>query len=329
MQRRISAKDVAELAGVSRAAVSRTFGQGQVSAKLRRRVLAAAEELGYRPNAIARSLIGGKTDLIALVTAGHDSIHNTMLIERLIVEITHRGKQALVIPASSDASIDESILNAADYQVDAIVVVGGTVSPKVVDRLRRFGVPIFLYERYVADPGLECVTGNNLGGGRLAARYLVRCGHERVAYITKPLMTFSNKARREGFQAGLRDGGQSIFAEATGPQGFNGGFRAAMELFSAKKLPDALFCFNDEMALGAIQAAAVMKLHVPNDVAIIGYDDIPMAAWPVFNLTTIHNAVDQPIQILMNRIAARGGGDKPQAEPHVIEPELVVRGTTL
>lgn len=329
MRHRVSAKDVALRAGVSRAAVSRTFGDGQVSEKVRQRVTAAAEELGYRPNAIARSLIGGRTDLVALITAGHDSIHNTILIERLIVAISRRGKRALVIPATLDAGIDESILNAADYQVDAVVVVGGTVSSNIVDQLRRFGVPLFLYERYANDPGLECVTGDNVGGGRLAARYLARCGHQRIAYLTKPLKTFSNRGRRDGFEAGLRDAGQEIFTEAHGEQGFKGGFKAAIDLFSATEIPDAIFCFNDEMALGALQAASVMKLRVPEDVAIIGYDDIPMAAWTVFNLTTIHNAIDRPIDVILDRLSARLDGSAAADTPHVIEPELVVRGTTL
>jgi len=329
MRSRTSAKDVAELAGVSRAAVSRTFGGGQVSENVRERVLAAAEKLGYRPNAIARSLIGGKTNLVAVVTAGHDSIHNTMLIERLIVAITRRGKRALVLPATPDAGIDESILHAADYQVDAIVVIGGTVSPAIIDRLRRFEVPLFLYERYDDDPGLECVTGDNEIGGRLAAVYLARCGHQRIAYVTKSLKTFSNAARREGFVSGLAESGLSLFAETTGEQGFEGGYQAAIRLFSTAELPDAAFCFNDEMAFGVIQAAAVMKLKVPDDIAVIGYDDIPMASWPMFNLTTIHNAVDRPIRILLDRILARCDGDPPREAPHIIKPELVVRGTTL
>ena len=327
MRQRISAKDVAKLAGVSRAAVSRTFGDGQVSAKVRQKVIEASEELGYRPNAIARSLIGGKSDIVAIVTAGRDSIHNTMLIEKLIVEVTVRGKRALVIPATADTDIDESILNAADYQVDAIAVIGGTVSPKIVKRLGNLGVPIFLYERHVSDSNVECIVGDNALGGRLAAHYLVRSGRTKISMITKQLKTFSNKARGQGFSAGLKDSGAELFSTAYAEQGFDGGFSAAMELFSARDVPDAIFCFNDEMALGALQAAAVMNLSVPDDVAIIGYDDIPMAAWPIFNMTTIHNAIDRPINVLLDRIFARIGGDGPQSETHTIRPELIVRRT--
>ena len=157
MQQRVSAKDVADLAGVSRAAVSRTFGRGQVSAAIRERVIAAANELGYRPNAIARSLIGGKTDLIAVITAEQDSIHNKLLIEKLIAAITDLGKRALVIPATADADIDESALSAFDYQVDAIVVIGGTVSKRIVDHMGGVGVPLFLYERLIDGGAAECV----------------------------------------------------------------------------------------------------------------------------------------------------------------------------
>lgn len=328
MQQRVSAKDVAELAGVSRAAVSRTFGGGQVSAAIRERVVAAASQLGYRPNAIARSLIGGKTDLIAVITAEHDSIHNGLLIEKLIAAITHLGKRALVIPATADTDIDESALSAFDYQVDAIVVIGGTVSKRIVDHMRGVGVPLFLYERLVDGAAAECVMCDNEHGGRLAARYLVRCGRKRVAYLTKVRKTYSNIQRRLGFVAELEDAGLALHAEAFGAQSFAGGYEAAIELMSASPPPDAIFCFNDEMALGALQAAAAMKLSVPDDVALIGFDDIPMSAWPVFSLTTITNPMDGAVDVLIDRIGARLENRSTVASSHLINPTLVVRSTT-
>lgn len=328
MAYRVSAKEVADLAGVSRAAVSRTFGKGVVSAEMRERVIAAADTLGYRPNAIARSLIGGRSGLVAVVVAESDSLQNSLLIERLVVAITNSGKRALVIPATPAADLDQSTLNASDYQVDAIVVVGGTVSSAIIERLSKAEVPLFLYERLTDAPGVECVICDNVAGGQLAARFLLRAGHTRLAYLTKPRVTHSNRARREGFVAGLAEAGASLFAEAVGEQGFAGGFRAGTRLFSQKTIPDAVFCFNDEMALGALQAAAAMKLDVPGDVAIIGYDNIPLAAWPAFNLTTIDNAIEPPVAILMGRIAARMDGAPAEPRPHVTHPELVVRGST-
>ena len=168
MAYRVSAKEVADLAGVSRAAVSRTFGKGVVSAEMRERVIAAADTLGYRPNAIARSLIGGRSGLVAVVVAESDSLQNSLLIERLVVAITNSGKRALVIPATPDADLDQSTLNASDYQVDAIVVVGGTVSSAIIERLSKAEVPLFLYERLTDAPGVECVIFANdptvLGG---------------------------------------------------------------------------------------------------------------------------------------------------------------------
>lgn len=213
--------------------------------------------------------------------------------------------------------------------MDAIVVIGGTVSPAIVDRLRRADVPLFLYERLSDDPGVECVVGDNANGGHLAARFLLRSGHQRIAYLTKPLVTHSNAARRDGFVTGLREAGHTLFAEVTGEQGFAGGFKAGTGLFSRKEIPDAVFCFNDEMALGALQAASAMKLRVPQDVAIIGYDNIPMAAWPAFNLTTIDNPIERPISVLLDRISARLEGGEADRAPYVLEPELIVRGTTL
>jgi DNA-binding LacI/PurR family transcriptional regulator len=328
MQHRVSAKDVATLAGVSRAAVSRTFGKGHVSAAIRARVIAAANRLGYRPNAIARSLIGGRTGLIAVIIIDNDSIHNGLLISKLISEITLLGKRALVISATGDDDIDQSALDAFDYQVDAVVVVGGTVSRQIVDQLGGVGVPLFLYERRVQGTAAECVTCDNLHGGEIAARYLVRCGRERIAYLTKPRQTFSNTQRRQGFVSELGSAGLALHGEAHGAQSFAGGYEAGLELMSSAPPPDAIFCFNDEMALGALEAARAMKLEVPGDVAIIGFDNIPMSAWPVFGLTTIANPVDLPVETLISRISARLDGAPARSEPHLIRPSLVVRRTT-
>lgn len=328
MQHRISAKDVATLAGVSRAAVSRTFGKGQVSTAIRERVIEAASQLGYRPNAIARSLIGGKTDLIAVIINENDSIHNALLISKLVSEITLLGKRALVIPETADNDIDQSTLNAFDYQVDAIIVVGGTVSPQIVDQLSGVGVPLLLYERGVDGAGAECVTCDNEYGARIAARYLIRCGRTRIAYVTKKRQTYSNTHRRQGITAELKDADMELHGEAHGAQSFAGGYEAAIELMSAAPPPDALFCFNDEMALGALEAAKVMKLTVPEDIAVIGFDDIPMSSWPVFGLTTITNPIDDPVNVLVDRISARLGGAPASPKLHLIRPSLVVRTTT-
>ena len=97
---------------------------------------------------------------------------------------------------------------------------------------------------------------------------------------------------------------------------------------SGKPPPDAIFCFNDEMALGALHAAAVMKLSVPDDVALIGFDDIPMSAWPMFELTTVTNPIDRPVDLLINRIGKRLDNSALVEAPHLISPSLVVRRTT-
>ena len=328
MQHRVSAKEVATLAGVSRAAVSRTFGNGQVSTAIREKVIAAANQLGYRPNAIARSLIGGKTDLIALITIENDSIHNALLVSKLISEVTLLGKRALVIPATADNETDQPTLDAFDYQVDAIVVVGGTVSPRIVDRLSGVGVPLFLYERQLDGTGAECVTCDNAHGARIATRHLIRCGCKRIAYVTKHRQTHSNVQRHQGLMSELNNAGLPLHGEAHGEQSFHGGYRAAIELMSADLPPDALFCFNDEMAIGALEAARAMKLEIPKDIAVIGFDDIPMSSWPVFDLTTITNPIESPVELLIQRISARLEGATASAEAHTIRPSLVVRSTT-
>ena len=197
---RTTAQDVANLAGVSRSAVSRYFNGGQkVSLEKRERILAAAEKLGYRPNAIARSLTGRQTDLVAVVIADNESFHTSRIVRELYLQLYDVGKRALIIPVGNTDGIDESSLRALDYQADAIVVIGGSVSRGIVDHLRAANTPLFLLGRENVDAEVVGVCCDNFLGAQMLGRLLVRSGRRRLTYIGKAINTFSNQNRREGF----------------------------------------------------------------------------------------------------------------------------------
>lgn len=326
---RSTAQDVATRAGVSRAAVSRCFNaRGRLSGDKRERILAAARELGYRPNAIARSLTGQSTDLVALVTAesfGHQS--NEQLRE-ITLCLAEAGKRALVIPVGAKSTIDESSLRALDYQVDAIVVMGGSVSGQVVELLAAASVPLFLFGREHEGRGTAAIACDNTEGGAIAARCLVRAGRRRLAYVGKRAHTFADRARFNGFVAELRHQGLEPCDLAADESSFEGGRRAASTLFATAEPPDGLFCFNDTVAFGALQAARDFGLRVPEDVAIVGFDDQPMASWPAFDLTTVGCEPGALARLATDRIMAALRRDEPVVGNFLVRPYLVLRGTT-
>jgi DNA-binding LacI/PurR family transcriptional regulator len=325
----VTAQDVADLAGVSRSAVSRCFsGAGKVSHDKRERIFAAAEQLGYRPNAIARSLTGQKTDLVALVTTEHLSHRSNEHLSEMTLCLAEVGKRALVIPVGEHTTIDESSLRALDYKVDAIVIMGGSVSGRIVEMLKAARVPLFLFGRDHEGESSIGISCDNALGGAIAARFLVRAGRRCLAYIGKEARTFSDRSRRRGFSDELGRLGFAVHAEADDQTTYEGGRRAASKLFSAGDPPDALFCFNDTMAFGALQAAREFKLRVPEDVAVIGFDDQPMASWHPFELTTLGYDPNALARLATRKILDALERDEIAPKSFHIQPQLIVRRTT-
>ena len=326
---RITAQHVADLAGVSRSAVSRCFnGKGGGPQDKRDRILAAAADLGYRPNAIARSLTGVPSDLVALVTTEILSFQSNDQVRQVTLRLAEAGKRSLVIPVGEHTTIDESSLRALDYQVDAIVVMGGSVSKSVVDLLAAASVPLFLFGRDREGENSVGICCDNVKGGAIAARYLLRTGRRRLAYIGKAAHTFADRTRRRGFADEIARQGFDLHDLAEDESSYEGGRRAGSALFAAAEPPDAVFCFNDVVAIGALQAAREFKLRVPEDVAIIGFDNQPMAAWHAFELTTIGSNPDALARLAVEKILGATENGEPGGGTFYVEPELVVRRTT-
>ena len=325
----VTAQDVADLAGVSRSAVSRCFsGTDKVSKDKRARIVAAAERLGYRPNAIARSLTGQKTNLVALVTTEHLSPRSNEHLSEMTLCLAEAGKRSLVVPVGEHTTIDESSLRALDYKVDAIVIMGGSVSGRIVEMLSAARVPLFLFGRDHEGGTSTGISCDNAMGGAIAARYFLRAGRRHLAYIGKKTRTFSDRNRRQGFADEICRLGYCLLAEVDDESTYEGGRRAATTLFSAPEAPDAVFCFNDTMAFGALQAAREFNLRIPEDLAVIGFDNQPMASWHAFELSTIGYDPYALAQLTTTKILEALESDTIVPSSFLVPPKLVIRRTT-
>jgi DNA-binding LacI/PurR family transcriptional regulator len=327
---RATIKDVAELAGVSNAAVSRVLSiNGSASPKMRAKVIAAAEELGYRPNALARSMINAQTNLVALVIGATSNVFDAALVDGLAEQLARRGKKLLLTPVVDSGPIDDELMGALDYQVDAAVVAAGTMTREACLKCAKLGVPVILSGRNINSPGIDSVLADNRGGARLAAELLIRSGCKRIAYIGGTYYAFSDRERRDGLTDTLKAAGMSLSHSARIPQSEEmTGFQIAIDLLSLPDRPDGIFCINDMAAIGVLQAASALGLSVPEDLAVIGFDNTELASWPNFRLTTIDYPVgaivDEIIQMLETRLAEP---DLP-ARVHRIKTRMVVRDTT-
>lgn len=328
-RRRITSEDVAALAGVSRSAVSRTFTPGaSVSDDMRDRVLRAAEELGYRRNALARSLTTNSTDLIAVVMGYLSSQYEPYFFGRLTAGLQRMHKRALLVHVDDSDEVGVQLLEAMAYPVEAAIVAAGSILPETAEECMRLGIPLVLSGRALEADGVDAVCCDNTEGARLAADALVRAGHERIAYIGGKASIQAEVERSAGLRDGLAAYGMGVFAEERGDFSFESGYRAGLALLRARPAPDAIFCCNDAMALGAMDGARhTLGLRVPADISIMGFDDIPMAAWPSFNLTTIRNPVEDAVENILDLLSRRIA--QPQLPPEIrqLRPVMVRRGS--
>ena len=331
--RNVTATDVARRAGVSQSAVSRVFTPGaSVSPKMTEKVLKAAEELGYRPNRLASALITGRSRVIGLIVAYLDNQFYPDAVERLSRALQQRGYHIMVFMASNDeGDVDHVIEDLLAHQVDGLIMASVSVSDALAGRCAAIGIPVVLFNRGQADERLSSVTSANVAGGREIARFLVSCGHRRIAHISGWQGASTGQDRARGFAQGLEEAGQQIFAQIDGKYRREAAQDAAVELFSGAPdtRPDAVFVGNDHMAFAVMDVLRFeLGLSVPDDVAVVGYDDTPMAAWPAYDLTTMRQPmapmVESTVDILISRI------EQGDLAPRRVEigGSLIQRGST-
>ncbi len=331
MSRKVTSKEVAARAGVSQSAVSRVFTPGaSVSEKTAKKVRKASAELGYRPNVLARSLITGKSRIVALVVAYLENQFYPEAIEKLSNALQAKGYHALMFMASDEgASTDTVIGELLDYQVDGIVTASVGLSSTLTERCEAAGIPIVMFNRQQDDDRLSCVKSDNVAGGRKVADLLLRTGHRKIGYIAGWEGASTQRDREVGFLMGLAEGGQTLHSRGDGMFRHDAASAAARAMFGGADRPDAVFVANDHMAFAVMDVLRYeLGLRVPEDVAVVGYDDVQLAAWPAYNLTTVrqpsNRMVAETVDILLTRI------DNPDAEPRrvAIDGPLIVRGST-
>ena len=326
----VTSLQVAERAGVSQSAVSRVFTPGaSASAKTVEKVKKAAAELGYRPNMMARAMITGKSRIIGLVVAYLDNQFYPLALERLSNALQAKGYHILVFTASNDndhvARVVEELM---DYQVDGIITASVGMSSELTQRCEDARIPIVMFNRGQDGGNVSSVTSANLDGGRKVAEFLLACGHQSIAHISGWLGSSTGRDRKLGFTRTLTQAGIASRV-MDGMYDRETARAATLDLMDRRTPPDAIFVGNDHMAFSVMDCLRIeMGLSVPNDVAVVGYDDVPMAAWGAYNLTTmrqpLNRMVDATIDLLLSQVE-----DK-TAPPRAIEIDgaLIQRSST-
>lgn len=329
MADKITSAQVAALAGVSQSAVSRVFTPGaSVSKKTADKVRAAAEQLGYRPNVLARAMITGRSRIIGLVVAYLENQFYPVAIEHLSRSLQARGYHLLIFMADNDtAKTRQVVQELMDYQVDGIVTASVAMANDLTARCDAAGIPVVAFNRGQDDPRLSEVTSDNRAGGRAVAEFLLAGGHRRIAHVAGWQGSSTGRDRALGFREGLAAAGQQPVAEIDGLYRRDAAAQAARDLMRGTTPPDAIFVGNDHMAFAVLDVLrSEHRVRVPEDVSVVGYDDVPMASWAAYDLTTIRQPVEEMVEAAVQTLLRRIEGDRAPQKIRLRCP-LVVRGS--
>lgn len=325
---KVTSQDVARRAGVSQSAVSRVFTPGASASKSTiLKVRRAAEELGYRPNSLARAMITGKSRIIGLVVAYLDNQFYPLALERLSLALQERGYHVLVfIAGNATEKVAQVMDELLDYQVDGIVTASVAMTNDLTARCSAAGIPVVMFNRGQDDPRLSEVTSDNFGGGRRVAEFLIAGGHRRIAHIAGWHGSSTGRDRAEGLRAGLASAGFEPHALIDGMYDRDTAAAAARALMEAASSPDAIFVGNDHMAFAVMdELRGRMGLSVPDDVSVVGYDDVPIAAWPAYGLTTIRQPVNRMVAATVAALLDQVEGEPVQPQKIRIDGPLMIR----
>lgn len=284
----VTSRDVARLAGVSQPTVSRALrDDSRVSGETKRRVREAAQLLGYVPSEAGRALSSGRTRRIGLLVTDLDNQFYSHIIAPVHRELERLGYQLMLHTETADNETVAERLIANG--LDGVLLATSTVDSVAPLRLRDRGMPFVYFNRVGTLVGADAAVVDPQKGYREAVDHVVRLGHSRIGAVLGPANTSTAQGREAALRAALAANGL-ILTEANmrrAPYSAADGEAAAAELFDLAERPTALFCGNDVVAYGALNAARRAGLRVPDDVSVIGFDDLPEASWPIVDLATI------------------------------------------
>lgn len=323
---RVTLKEVAERAGVSRSAVSRTFTPGaSVSASTRQLVESAANELGYKPSVLASGLSTGRTKLIGLVSNNFRNPFYLEVFDTFTTALQNSDLRPLLVNLTEDFDAERAQSMLQQYSVDGVVVASSTLPPQFSTAFSNAGLPVVhAFARHLDNPNVDTVGIDNVTCGRLAALHLQELGYKRLSFIGGPQTAASTTDRQAGF---LDVAGTDCPIFYADDYAFDSGFDAMIRAIANGTPADGYFCGDDVIAIGAKAALEAAGKSVPADVGLIGVNGMTISGWSNVNLTTFRQPVKSIVNAVIERLVELM--DDPASPPRAIrfEPELIERGT--
>ena len=326
--RRATSYDVARAAGVAQSTVSRCFqGDSNISPATRERVRRVADQLGYLPNALARSLIRRRSDLVGVVIARYTLRANPDVIHAIGETLAGAGKQVLLVTVDNDTPAFEALRGVLEYPLEGLISCV-LIALDDLNEFRRRHVPIVFYNRDPAPAEADCVAADHFHAASGLAARLHRAGHRRFLCVGGPPTAFVSRQRTEGFLTRLVALGIRQIPVLETDYSYDQGRAAFLRHIAGAKRPEAVFCANDQIAMGVIDACRYdLGWRVPDDLSVIGFDDVAEAARPTYELTTFFQdpitMARQAVELLLLRLS---DPDAPVARS-IVPARFVQRGS--
>jgi DNA-binding LacI/PurR family transcriptional regulator len=323
----VTASDVARRAGVSRSAVSRAFTPGaSIAPETRERVMKAANAMGYQVNMIAREMIQQRSSLVGVVTAGFENPFRARLLAHISLALTQHNLSPLVMNAEDPAQTKHSLEMLLSYRIAGVIMTSASPPLDLARQYLKLKVPVTMINRGADLDEADVVVSDNAGGGAMAARMLVDTGATRLAFIGPSKTSYSGKSRRAAFvravQGVVGASGEPVVTVVTPADDYASGVKAALQLLGEpqQQRPDGVFCSSDLLALGFIDIARQrFNLRVPQDIAVVGFDDIPAASYENYELSTIRQDTEGlanvAVEMLLERMDSFRGASRVRAVP--------------
>jgi len=292
MRNRVSIKDIAEQAGVSHSTVSRALqGTGRMSQETRARIIDLAAEMGYTPDALARSLVRGRTHTVGVVVTTIADPFVAGIVAGIEEVAGEAGYTVLLGASHTNPEREMAVVeNLRQRRVDAVIVTASRVGDHYREYLQRFGAPIVLVNNMVQGEYLYAITCDQNDGAYRAASYLAQLGHHRIAYVGSATRQHSSSLRQAGYEKALREAGlevePNLCTTPVGKTDVEVGKKALRSLWPLR--PTAIFAYNDLTAVGVMMAAREMGIRIPEDLSLVGFDDIDVTEFVTPPLTTVH-----------------------------------------
>jgi DNA-binding LacI/PurR family transcriptional regulator len=325
----ITSVGVAYHAHVSQATVSRVLNaKGNVRKETAEKVMAAVEELGYQPNAIARSLINRKTDIVALVSVHSTHSFYLNIINNISQTLSRAGKHILYFQVKFDEDLKEIFKQVHQYQLDGMIIQSAAVFPRITEAAERINLPIAVFNRPICSDSIYSVCSDNVKASRMVADYLIAKGYRSFGFIGSTVMENISSDRQKGFTDRLRElGGYKPVVEY-GTFTYSSGWEAMRRIAETKKLPEAIFSSNDLMAMGAMDFLRhELKLSLPGDIGIIGFDAIQEGAWHAYNLSTVEQPIATMIETICDYLLKSMNNEPIMEKTRLFDCKILERGS--